>query len=151
MTYKNKESRDVIMSKKDMNNNKENKWLVVPRKTLVDKVRDVFSNIIRMLKKETNNKSSIEKINTPIVEEDVQLEKIEDNAKFNYDISEKMENDVAESELQNSEYYKTLYKGMNDGRYTVADLSPSEFLTVMKMQKVEHEFTVIGVAERLPY
>ena len=31
---------------------------------------------------------------------------------------------------------------MNAGIITIDDLSPSEFITVMKMQKVEHEFTL---------
>ena len=55
------------MSKENMNNNKENKWLVVSRKTFVDRVRDFFSNIIKIFKKEITNEESIEELNIPIV------------------------------------------------------------------------------------
>lgn len=41
--------------------------------------------------------------------------------------------------LNDTDYYKMVYKGMNDGTFSVEDLTPDEFLSVMKMQKLEYE------------
>lgn len=41
--------------------------------------------------------------------------------------------------LNDTDYYKMVYNGMNDGTFSVEDLTPDEFLSVMKMQKIEYE------------
>ena len=134
MIYKKKD--EFIMNKKDVNN-KENKWLVVPRKTVIDKIKGFFSNIIRMLKPEItidDIKETIkDEIKTP-----VQAEVNEEDVK----VIEQIDENESNKELTNNSYYKTLYNNMNAGIISIDDLSPSEFVMVMKMQKIEHEFTL---------
>jgi hypothetical protein len=116
------------MNKNDLNNAKCNKLLVVSKQTVIDKIKDFFRNVFKILKKEVREETKI-----PIIQEVEEIdvitelqskEKITNRPKYNNDKS----------------YYKMIYKGINEGRCTFEDLSPSEILTVMKMQKVENEF-----------
>ena len=132
------------MNKNDINN-KDNKWLVVPRKTFVDKIKDFFGSIIKIFKpeitiddiKETIKDEIESPIQAAVNKEDVEI--------IEQKIEKQHEEQIVENskeELTNNSYYKTLYNNMNAGIITIDDLSPSEFITVMKMQKVEHEFTL---------
>lgn len=136
------------MNKNDINN-KDNKWLVVPRKTFIDKIKDFFGSIIKIFKPEItindikeNIKDEIESpLQVEINKEDVEIiEQVEE--KVDKQLEEQIVEKESKKEIIDNSYYKTLYNNMNSGKITIDDLSPSEFITIMKMQKIEHEFTL---------
>lgn len=130
------------MNKNDINN-KDDKWLVVQRKTFVDKIKDFFGSIIKIFKPKVTIYDIKENIKDEI-EIPIQAEGNKEDVEVIEQVEEKIEKEQivedVKNEVTNNSYYKTLYNNMNAGIITIDDLSPSEFITVMKMQKVEHGF-----------
>ena len=103
-----------------------NKLLIVSNIKVVDKIKNFFKSILKIFKKE------VKKETKPFVM--LKTKKVEA-------INELQEKTISRPKHgDNKQYYKRIYNSINEGKCRFEDLSPSEILTVMKMQKVENEF-----------
>ena len=116
------------MNKKEFNDTKNNKLLVVSKISVVNKIKDFFRNIFKKSKKDVREENK-----TTIIPKIKKVEVLAESQLQERTTNNKKDND-------NKSYYKMIYDGINDGKYTFEDLSPSEIITIMKMQKVENEF-----------
>lgn len=111
--------------------NENKKELIIPKETVYTKIVNFIKNIfIKKDKQEEKNESSQEFETIRKIEEDISVKK--------QTKQEELVNPKVKVQ-SDTDYYKMIYKGMNEGKLFVEDLTPDEFLNVMKMQKLEYE------------
>lgn len=113
-----------------MKNNKKNKELIlIEKKSIFERIFNFINMIFKSNKNEKLILDEQDSIKTNI--------NLNTELKIEKELDEQAENisDVA----NDTAYYKMIYNGMNNGNFSVTDLTPDEFLKVMQMQRIEYE------------